>query len=153
VVGITLGTGVGSGLILDGKIYSGKNGGAGEVGYLNYLDQDFEFYGGSFFFDEKHRTAAREEFEKASHGDKQSLKIWEEYGTHMGNLVKTVLYAYDPDAIVFGGSISKAATFFEASMIATMGKNFHFPNSMKRVKIFWSENENINLLGASSLVK
>lgn len=152
VVGITLGTGVGSGLILDNKIFSGNRGGAGEIGYLNYKDRDFEFYGGSFFFQEMHHTSAFELSQRATAGDAQAMKIWDEYGTHIGNLIKSVMYAYDPEVIVFGGSISNAFALFESSMNRTIATGFHFPSSMSKLKITRSENENITLLGASSLV-
>ncbi len=152
VVGITLGTGVGSGVIINGKIYSGNNGGAGEIGYLNYRDRDFEFYGGSFFFEEIHKTSAFDVFQRAKAGDERALSIWAEYGTHIGDLIKSVVYAYDPEAIVFGGSISNAFSFFEPAMKKTILSQFHFPGSMSRLKIFQSENGNITLLGASSLV-
>lgn len=152
VVGITLGTGVGSGLILNGRIYGGSNGGAGEVGYLNYRDRDFEFYGGSFFFAEVHQTSALEVFRGAREGDKKAISIWNEYGNHIGDLIKSVVYAYDPEAIVFGGSIANAFEFFEPSMRLTFSTRFHFPVSMSKLKIFKSDNENITLLGASSLV-
>jgi glucokinase len=153
VVGITLGTGVGSGLILNGKIYGGSNGGAGEVGYLNYRDKDFEFYGGSFFFADVHHTSALEIYQFARSGDEKALSIWKEYGTHIGDLIKSVVYAYDPEAIVFGGSIANAYEFFEPSMRQTILAKFYFPGSMQKLKIFKSENENITLLGASALVQ
>jgi len=152
VVGITLGTGVGSGVIINGKIHSGNNGGAGEIGYLYYRDRDFEFYGGSFFFAEIHKTSAFDVFQQAKTGDQSALSIWDEYGMHIGNLIKSVVYAYDPEAIVFGGSISNAFSFFEPAMKKTISTNFHFPGSMRRLRILQSENANITLLGASSLV-
>lgn len=152
VIGITLGTGVGSGLILDGKIYRGRNGGAGEVGYLNYLDRDFEFYGGSFSFSELHGTSALEVYRAAVEGEKKALAIWEEYGVHIGQLIKSLVYAYDPGAIVFGGSIANAWEFFEPSLRRTIASGFHFPLSMKRLQILRSENEHVTILGASSLV-
>ena len=152
VVGITLGTGVGSGVIVNNKIYSGQNGGAGEIGYLFYRDRDYEFYGGSFFFEEIHKTTAFSAFQKARAGDARALSIWNEYGVHIGNLIKSVVYAYDPEAIVFGGSIANAFSLFEPSMKQTISTQFHFPGSMKKLNILQSENENINLLGASSLV-
>lgn len=152
VVGITLGTGVGSGLILGGQIYRGSNGGAGEVGYLNYLDRDFEFYGGSFFFSEVHHTSALEEYKRATEGEAKALEIWKEYGVNIGQLIKSLVYAYDPGAVVFGGSIANAWEFFEPSVRATISSGFHFPLSMKRLKILRSENEHITILGASSLL-
>lgn len=153
VVGITLGTGVGSGLILDGRIYRGKNGGAGEVGYLNYLDRDFEFYGGSFSFSELHGRSALQVYQEARQGEAKALEIWEGYGKHIGQLIKSLVYAYDPGAIVFGGSIANAWEFFEPSMRQTITSGFHFPLSMKQLEIFRSENEHITILGASSLLK
>ncbi|HEY8510883.1 MAG TPA: ROK family protein [Cyclobacteriaceae bacterium] len=152
VVGVTLGTGVGSGLILDGKIYRGSNGGAGEVGYLYYRNQDFEFYGGSFFFSEVHGTNALEVYNEALAGKPNALRIWEVYGMHIGNLIKSLVYAYDPDAVVFGGSITNAFDFFEPSLRETIASHFHFLRSMERLRILRSENEHITLLGASSLV-
>jgi len=153
VIGITLGTGVGSGLILDGRIYRGKNGGAGEVGYLNYLDRDFEFYGGSFSFSELHGRSALEVYQEARRGETKALEIWEDYGTHIGQLIKSLVYAYDPGAIVFGGSIANAWEFFEPSMREAISSGFHFPLSMKHLEILRSENEHITILGASSLLK
>jgi glucokinase len=44
MVGLTIGTGLGSGIILKGKLYSGKNCGAGEFGMIDYLDQHIEYY-------------------------------------------------------------------------------------------------------------
>lgn len=152
VVGITLGTGVGSGLILDGRIFRGSNGGAGEVGYLNYRDRDFEFYGGSFFFAEMHKTNAHDLYQKALDGDSHAHGIWIEYGKHIGELIKSTVYAYDPEAIVFGGSIANAYVFFEPSFRRAISENFHFPRSMQALSVLRSENENIILLGASSLV-
>lgn len=152
VIGITLGTGVGSGLILDGRIYRGRNGGAGEVGYLNYLDRDFEFYGGSFSFSELHGRSALEVYQEATRGETKALEIWKNYGVHIGQLIKSLVYAYDPGAIVFGGSIANAWEFFEPSMRRTISSGFHFPLSMKRLEILRSENEYITILGASSLV-
>lgn len=152
IVGVTLGTGVGAGLILAGKIYRGSNGGAGEVGYLNYRNRDFEFYGGSFFFDEVHGTNALDVYNDAVAGKPNALRIWEVYGMHVGNLVKSLVYAYDPDAIVFGGSITNAFDFFEPSLRETIASNFHFPRSMERLRLLRSENEYITLLGASSLM-
>lgn len=44
LVGLTLGTGVGAGIIIDGQLYNGRNTGAGEIGSLPYQDADFEHY-------------------------------------------------------------------------------------------------------------
>ena len=61
------------------------------------------------------------------------------------------MYTYDPEAIVLGGSLSKAYPFFEKGMLDAM-QDFAFPESLKRLKIFQSTNENIALLGAAALI-
>jgi glucokinase len=69
----------------------------------------------------------------------------------LGEALKCVLFAYDPEAIVLGGSLSKAYDLFKESMNATIQK-FPYPESIKRLKIFRSQNENIVLLGAAELI-
>lgn len=49
LVGMTIGTGVGTGIIINGELYSGQNTGAGEIGSLPYLSHDFEHYCSSGF--------------------------------------------------------------------------------------------------------
>ena len=151
-VGLTLGTGLGSGIIINNDLYMGANCGAGEIGYLPYLDKNLEYYCSSAFFNECHKTSALETFENAGKGDSQALKIWKEFGIHMGNAVKSVLYTFDPEAVVIGGSISKAYRYFEPSMREEM-RDFLFPGSLAKLKLLQSVNENIQLLGAAALVK
>lgn len=50
MIGLTIGTGLGTGLILNKKLYSGKNGGAGEFGMVDYLDHCYEYYAAGQFF-------------------------------------------------------------------------------------------------------
>src|SRR5688572_24288645 len=97
VVGLVIGTGIGSGIITNGKLYTGSNCGAGEIGYLPYLEKDFEYYCSSNFFNVEHGVTAYEAHQRALDGDQQSLKIWNEFGAHLGNAMKAVVYAYDPE--------------------------------------------------------
>jgi len=150
VIGVTLGTGVGAGLIINNELYCGSNVGAGEIGCLPYLEHTLEFYCGSSFFPEYHNTTGKEAMQLALNGDEKGLKIWEEFGKHMGMLVKIVLYVYDPDAIIFGGSIANAYSFFEEAMRKEM-ETFDYPETIKKIKIFISTREDISLLGAAAL--
>lgn len=151
-VALALGTGLGAGIIINNELYSGSNCGAGEIGSLPYLDKNFEFYTSSTFFESKHSTTALETFHKAEKGEKTATGLWAEYGLHLGNVMKAVVYTYDPEAIVIGGSIAKAYSFFEDSMKKAMA-DFQFPETIKKLKIQHSQVENIALLGAAALVK
>jgi glucokinase len=151
VVAVALGTGLGAGIIINNGLYCGNNCGAGEVGLLPYLDKDFEFYTSSVFFESIHATTAYEAHENAVLGLQRALGIWAEYGKHLGNLIKAIMYTFDPEAIILGGSIAKAYPFFEKAMKASLA-DFQFPESVQKLKILCSKMDNIALLGAAALV-
>ena len=50
MIGLTIGTGLGSGIIINKKLYTGKNGGAGEFGMIDYLDHSYEYYASGQYF-------------------------------------------------------------------------------------------------------
>ncbi len=150
IVGLSIGTGFGSGLILDGKLYSGPNCGAGEVGMLPYKDSIFEHYCSGLFFEIHKNTEGIKVYEQALEGDEQALAIYKEFGTHIGNGIKAILYAYDPEIIILGGSGSKAYPLFEESMREAMA-DFAYTNILKNIKISVSELEHVAVLGAAAL--
>lgn len=152
MLGITIGTGVGAGVIIDGQLFNGKNTGAGEIGSLPYLANDFEHYCSSIFFTRYHKITAKEAGKRAKAGDEKTLGIWNEFGMHFGNLIKAAMFTYDPEAIVLGGGITEAYPFFEKSMKETI-QSFPYVESVKNLRILVSVKENISLLGASALTK
>ena len=152
MLGVTLGTGVGAGVIINNELYSGSNTGAGEIGCLPYLEQNYEYYCSSNFFVKFYGITGKEAAQLARKGDAKALQIWEEFGLHIGMLVQAILYAYDPDAIIFGGGIASAFPFFSAKMEEAM-KGFDYPETIKKIQILISNQEDISLLGASQLVK
>lgn len=147
VVCITLGTGVGAGLIMDRKLYTGKDSLAGEIGSMAYLDKDYEYYCSSRFFLAR-GTTGKEAAQKAALGCPDALQLWREMGHHLGQLLHTVLYAYNPQAIVFGGSISKAFEYFEAAMRQQLA-TFPYANVVKRLVLATVNTENTMLLGST----
>ncbi len=151
IVGITIGTGLGGGIIINGSLFNGVNCGAGEIGYLPFKDQDLEYYCSSNFFEKIHHTTAYDTFLKAEENDKDALKLWDEFGTNMGFALKSVMYAYDPEIVVLGGSIAAAYPYFKDKMYDSLNTSY-FPKSVKRLKICLSEIENASMLGAAALV-
>ncbi|AWV98514.1 ROK family protein [Arcticibacterium luteifluviistationis] len=149
-VGLTLGTGLGAGIIIDNKLYKGFNTGAGEIGLLKYLEKNYEYYLGSSFFERNFGFNAREVFIASQDGNKWALDAYAEFGMHLGAAIQAVMYTYDPEVVVLGGSISHAFSFFENTMHEGL-KDFEFPESLKNIKILKSNNENIALLGAAAL--
>lgn len=150
VVGVTIGTGLGAGIIINDKLFVGHNCGAGEIGLLPYLDKNFEYYVSNSFFETQFGVSALATNEAAIDGYMKAIEIWDEFGKHLGAAIKAIMYVYDPEAIVLGGSISKAYPYFQVSMFESL-RDFAFPESLKRLKIFQSQDSNISILGAAAL--
>ncbi len=147
-VGITIGTGIGAGIVIDNRLYSGSNCGAGEIGYLPYLDHDFEYYCSSNFFEKIHGVNAYEIFLAAENNDANARKLWAEFGHHLGNALKAAVYAYDPEAVIFGGAISKAYPYFKDQMMTSL-KEIYFPKSIEKLHIYNSNIHHISMIGAA----
>ena len=150
MVGVTIGTGIGAGIIIDRKLYGGLYRGAGEVGTLPYRDADFEHYCSSFFFKRKGIDAA-EYARKAQQGEQEALAVWDEFGGHIGQLIKGIIFTYAPDLIVFGGGISLAFPLFKEGINKAL-HNFPYKRILEQTGITISTLKNANLLGASSLL-
>ncbi len=150
IVGLILGTGFGAGLIMNGKLVSGENCGAGEVGMLPYKDSIFEHYCSGQFFEIQKNKKGQEVFDLAQNGDPKAIEMYKEFGTHVGNAIKAVMYAYDPALIILGGSVSNAFHLFKDTMREAMA-DFAYPESLKKLKIEISELEHVAVLGAAAL--
>lgn len=150
VVCITLGTGVGAGLILDGKLYSGVLCGAGEVGSLPYLDSDYEHYCSTLWLKGKHNTNGAELAKRANEGDKEAIDLWNEFGRHLGELSKAIMFAYAPQAIVVGGGIAPAMPLFIECWRETVS-TFPYAGIWENCRLLQAELPDANLLGAALL--
>lgn len=150
VVGLCIGTGMGSGLIFNEKLYEGVNCGAGEFGNIPYLKSNFEGYCSGQFFSEEKKIAAVDAYHLAVKGDLTALKIFEEFGFHMGQAIKSILYAYDPEIIVLGGSLTNAYKFFQPAMFEAI-QDFAYRNVLTNLKIEISELEHSAIYGAAAL--
>ncbi len=122
LVCITLGTGVGSGLVLDGRLYRGEGFAAGELGHMPLNEKgDKCTCGGSGCLEtlvgnKRLLKKARSVFKRnvpieeisplARQGDKRAIKFWEETALHIGNGLVGVVNLLNPRLIVIGGGIS-----------------------------------------------
>jgi len=150
IIGLIVGTGFGAGIIVNDQIYAGANCGAGEFGMMSYRDSIYEHYCSGQFFERQKGQTGEQLFKRALDGDKSALNIFSEFGEHLGNGIKAVLYAYDPEIIILGGSVRMAFDLFKESMWASIG-SFVYPKSIKNLKIEVSELDNIAVLGAAAL--
>lgn len=138
IVMVTLGTGVGGGVIIDGHILAGANGAAGEIGHMPVNKHETECCGcGKKGCLEQYASAtgiarmarqklaqteretmlreipdvtAKDVFDAAKSGDAVGLELVEELGERLGTALARIGAVCNPEAFVIGGGVSKAGT-------------------------------------------
>lgn len=119
VVCITLGTGLGGGIVLDGRIHEGKWGIAGEVGHQTVVPDGPACSCGNHGCAEvvaraselarlAGRDSAVEVYQGAKEGDPRCLASIETIAGHLGILIGNLVTVFGPDRIVIGGGIAGA---------------------------------------------
>lgn len=149
-IGITLGTGLGAGIIQNGRLLSDANCGSGEFGEIPYLGMKLEDFCGSRFFIDEYGADGFSTSLKARSGDSDAIKKFEEYGKHLAYLIKIIVLVLDPEAVIIGGSISQSFDLFEKAIKENLG-DFPYPKSIEKLKIIVSEQKDCGILGAGSL--
>ena len=141
----TLGTGVGGGVVVDGKIVAGANGGAGEVGHMTVnplesvpcacgkygcLEQYASANGivrmGKVMLTHCEKPSKLRELEKftakdicdlAREGEEMALDIVDRFGEYMGRAMSYVACTTDPDVFIIGGGMSRAGSIITDAML------------------------------------
>lgn len=149
-VGVTLGTGVGSGIISAGRLLPDANCGSGEFGEVRIGGVKFDDWCGSHFFPDETGMSGAELSALARKGDAKALKAFEEYGRRLSELVKLIVLVLDPEAVIFGGSIAKSFGFFGDAIRANLA-DFPYPKSIEKLQILASDSNDSGVLGAASL--
>jgi len=144
---VTLGTGIGGGLVLNGKIYRGTGGMAGEIGQMIYEPDGapcggggygcLESFCGKFGLMETYRSLANLPepvepdviFNSALKGDKAAKEAYIKYGHQLGVVFASSANLLNPDAIILTGGIIGAWEFFGTSMADSFRR--HVINPLK----------------------
>lgn len=151
IVMVTLGTGVGGGVINNGEILTGSKGAAGEIGHItvNYDEEDTcgcgkkgcleQFASATGIVKEAKRAlitsdkpsvlrnvqylSAKAIFDAAKEGDELANDLVEQLGKNLGRALAHVACVVDPEAFVIGGGVSKAGT-----MLTNLIKKYYEQN-------------------------
>ena len=148
LVVITLGTGVGMGIVDRGRLFVGANCGAGELGSLPYRGATLESYCSKQFFagtgwDSLSASLA------ARDGDPRAVALFTDLGKRLGDLLCTVMFAYDPSHIAFGGGVAYNYPLFRHAMEARLKRDFPYRKSLERLRIDVCTGDDIPVIGAS----
>lgn len=147
MVAVTLGTGVGGGIILDGHILCGSNGAGGEIGHIHLEDNEedacgcknhgcLEQYASATGIARLARkrlaknddetvlrngeVSAKTVFDALKAGDKVAEEIVEEFGAYLGHAAANLAVVTNPSVFVIGGGVSKAGEI----LLGYVEKNF-----------------------------
>jgi glucokinase len=151
MVGLTLGTGLGGGIILNNQLCSGTLSSAGEFGGIPYLDKTVEDYCSGKFFVQQFGLSGSDVFARLEQGQEQARQIMQQFGQHLGNVIKIILFSLSPEAIFFGGSVSNCYPYFEEAMRASL-QDFPFKQVKEQLVLERSTLDNAAILGAAALV-
>lgn len=135
LVAVTLGTGVGGGIIINGKILTGASGAGGEIGHIHVEDNETEACGcGNYGCLEEYASAtgitrlanralkasskdsvlrngevsAKTVFDAVKAGDELAIEVAQKFGEYLGKGLGVVAGVINPEIFVIGGGVSKA---------------------------------------------
>ncbi len=147
---VTVGEGIGAGLMIDGGLYRGFIGGAGEIGHITldpsgprcrcgekgclealasdyYLEQEMERRGLT-------PSTTENLASKADNGEEEAIEVFQEMGYHLGVGVKNLVNTLNPEAVVLGGERISEADYFMPDMEEEV-LNHSFPQEARELKI------------------
>ena len=135
LVAVTLGTGVGGGIMINGKIMTGATGSGGEIGHIHVEDEETEACGcGNYGCLEEYASAtgitrlanrklkqsdkdsvlrngevsAKAVFDAVKAGDELAIEIAKQFGDYLGKGLAVIAGVINPEIFVIGGGVSKA---------------------------------------------
>lgn len=157
---ITIGTGVGGGLILDGALYHGTSFTAGEIGHMPFRDKTIEKYVGNKVLHSKatklfnnRSIHNRDITDMAKKGNRKAQKYWREIGEEIGFVLAGVVNLLDLEMVIIGGGVSNNFDLF-APAIRKVIKEKGILTVRDSVKIVRAElGDDAGILGAHLLVK
>ncbi|MDX2096347.1 MAG: ROK family protein [Leptolyngbyaceae cyanobacterium bins.59] len=158
---LTLGTGVGGAIILDGKLFAGHQGTAAELGLITLNPEGPECNSGNQGSLEQYlciqairrRTGLEPDDlgRRAQAGDPEALAFWQSYGRDLGIGLTSLIYVLTPQAIVVGGGICASAEFFFPATLAEIERRV-LPSSREGLQLLCAELGNqAGMVGAARL--
>lgn len=178
MVAVTLGTGVGGGIIVDGRLLAGSTGAGGEIGHLHLQDGESEYcncgnrgcleqYASATGIvrlakrrlaeDEKASVlregeiSAKAVFDAVKAGDTVAIEIAERFGDYLGKGLAIVAAVVNPEVFVIGGGVSKAGEIL-LTFVEPNFKKYAFPQCRGAKFVLAKLGNDAGIYGAAALV-
>jgi glucokinase len=178
IICVTLGTGVGGGIILDGKLWRGVDGSAAEIGHIGVdpfagvpctcgsrgclevyasataivrmTREARPRYPNSILHNTEDLTSAKI-FQAGREGDELAIEVFRRMGVYLGIGLASLINVLNPEIVVIGGGLSNGWDLFEKHMQQQVIERA-FPIPARRVRIVRAEcGDDAGLLGAARL--
>ena len=163
---LTVGTGIGGGFVVDGRLIRGSKGMAGHVGHMR-LSQDgpkcscgalgcFEALASGSAFEARaaaqtSAVSAKRVFEGARAGDPRCLSLVEQEASYLGQGITSIIHLFSPEHVVMGGGLSQAFDLLEPGIHAVTRSEAMVP--FKDVRVVQAElGDNSGLVGAAAMM-
>ena len=178
MVAVTLGTGVGGGIVVEGKLLEGYNGGGGEIGHVHVEDNETEVCGcGNKGCMEQYSSAtgvvrlakrrlaeddkpsvlrgnelsAKTVFDAVKAGDEVAVDIAKRFGSYLGKALASVANVVNPEVFVLCGGVSKAGEIL-LTLVEPVFLEYVFPTCRGARFVLASLGNDAGIYGAAGLI-
>lgn len=162
MLAVNIGSGVGAGLVYNGKLYHGAQDIAGEIGHMT-IDMNGEicecgnkgclqtFATGSAIAERAGKSTGEEVYQLALTGDQAAKDVFEETGRVLGIGLTNIIHVINPELIVIGGGVSKAKEFLLDPLQKTIEGRVLTEEAKNTKIVFTNLGDDATLLGAIAL--
>lgn len=147
---LTLGTGIGGGIIINGKLYKGRGVG-GELGHIILNDKkDFEYWASSKALKRVINGEDEESIKKLVYDKSpKAQRIKKEVADYVGQGIASLISVFDPEVVVLAGGMRRLGNDF-IKEVKNKTKKYTFLHRVPEIK--WSKIDNPGIVGASLLI-
>lgn len=154
---LTIGTGIGGAIIIDGNVFHGFSGSGCEVGYMHLPGGEFQDLGASSVLVKKTAEYKNMDpaeingkyvFEQAKQGDEDCIRAIREMCEVLGMGIANICYVVNPEVVVLGGGIMAQKEYLKDMLRESLDK-YLLPSVAQHTRLEFAQNENqAGMLGA-----
>lgn len=154
---LTIGTGIGGCIVMNGEVFHGSANSACEVGYMHLRGSDFQTLGSASALTKKVASRKQEPeenwsgyriFEQAEQGDLLCCNAIDEMVDVLGQGIANICYVIDPETVVLGGGIMAQEAYLRDKIQASVNQ-YLIDSIASRIKITFAKHKNnAGMLGA-----
>lgn len=154
---LTIGTGIGGCIVIDGEVFHGFTNSACEIGYMHMGDSDFQTLGAASILTKKVAGIKNEPeklwngyhiFEEAKKGDEVCIAAIDEMADVLGQGIANICYVINPEVVVLGGGIMAQEEYLRERIENAISR-YLIPNIAKRTKLAFAKFRNdAGMMGA-----